>query len=167
MLTVGFYISCSTVFFVYLLLNFRLFFTRCLEKNHILYNHIIMNQKFLHELNEMIFFKIGDIKIVTKQINNFLMKKNPFTWNFPLFCLSCILSNNPQVLLYLKDYAKSDFVSSVGVAAIGIIQAWWGRGRRGIFGIWCWQVREVRAKNFSQFTGMETGDALVVRWSRE
>ena len=32
-----------------------------------------------------------------------------------------------------EDHAKRDFESSVGAAGTGIWQAWWGRGRRGIF----------------------------------
>ena len=33
-------------------------------------------------------------------------------------------------------HAKTDFDISVGAAATGIWQAWWGRGRRGIVGLW-------------------------------
>ena len=36
----------------------------------------------------------------------------------------------------IGDHDKRYFSSSVGAAATGIWQAWWGRGKRVIFSLW-------------------------------
>ena len=52
----------------------------------------------------MTVFLLWDIKFVIKHINNFLVKKKHFfVIIFPLFYLSCVVSHNSHVLLYLNS----------------------------------------------------------------
>ena len=49
------------------------------------------------------FLYIGNVKFIMKEINNFLMyKKHLFTIILPILYLSCMLSHNSHVLLYLN-----------------------------------------------------------------